>query len=99
MALATLEQLKAQVRAEFADEDDVLQHYLDAADKYVRGFLDVDPEAQDPPLPVPDTVNQATLLIAASWYDTRENAVPDTLREIPFGARELLSQVRGWTFG
>ncbi|GAB1717545.1 MAG: Uncharacterized phage protein [Nitrobacter sp.] len=99
MAFATLEQLKAQTNTTFNDDDDVLQHYLDSAEEYVRGFLDVDPEAQDPPLPVPDTVNQAVLLIAAGWYETRENAVPDTLREIPFGARELLNQVRGWTFG
>ena len=39
MALATLDQLKAQVRTAFDDEDDVLTHYLDSATEYVRGFV------------------------------------------------------------
>ncbi|MGR4929049.1 head-tail connector protein [Bradyrhizobium sp. CAR08] len=99
MALATLAQLKAQVRTEFGDEDDALQHYLDAADEYVRGFLAVDPEAQDPPETVPDTVNQAVLLLAADWYQNRESTAPDALHEVPYGAQQLLNQVRGWAFG
>ncbi|MET4802501.1 head-tail connector protein [Bradyrhizobium sp. LB11.1] len=104
MAYATLDQLKAQVSTAFADDDDLLQHYLDAAEEYVRGFLDHDPEADDPPSPVPDTVNHATLLIAAAWYQNRESVV-NTSRgsllpeEIPYGAHQLLNQLRGWVFG
>jgi uncharacterized phage protein (predicted DNA packaging) len=104
MALATLEQLKAQVRTAFDDEDDLLQHYLDAAEEYVRGFVPDIGDEDSPPAPVPNTVNQATLLIAAAWYQLRESVVNTSRtslepQEIPYGAMQLLNQVRGWTFG
>jgi uncharacterized phage protein (predicted DNA packaging) len=104
MAYATLDELKAHVQTAFDDDDALLQSYLDAAQEYVRGFLADDPEADDPPSPVPDTVKQATLLIAAAWYQNRESVV-NTSRgslmpeEIPYGAMQLLNQLRGWTFG
>jgi uncharacterized phage protein (predicted DNA packaging) len=104
MAYATLEDLKAQVRTAFDDEDTLLQGYIDAAQEYVRGFLADDPEADVPPSPVPDTVKQATVLIAAAWYQNRESVVNTTRgslmpEEIPYGAMQLLNQLRGWTFG
>lgn len=99
MAYATLDELKAQCRVTFDDDDDALQGYLDAAIEYVRGFLADDPEADSPPSDIPDDVKQAVLLVAAGWYEQRESIVPDTLREIPFGARDLINQLRGWTFG
>jgi uncharacterized phage protein (predicted DNA packaging) len=104
MAYATLEDLKAQVQTAFDDDDTLLQGYLDAAQEYVRGFLADDPEADTPPSPVPDTVKQATLLVAAAWYQNRESVVNTTRgslmpQEIPYGAMQLLNQVRGWTFG
>jgi uncharacterized phage protein (predicted DNA packaging) len=104
MALATLEQLKAQVRADFDDEDDLLQHYLNAAEEYVRGFVPDIGDTDSPPQPVPDTINQATLLIAAAWFDNRETIVgTSTMRErpqeIPYGAQDILRNLRSWTFG
>jgi uncharacterized phage protein (predicted DNA packaging) len=95
--LAELDQLKAQCRVDSDDEDDVLQHYLDSAAEYVLGFV---PELADsPPQPVPDTVNQAVLLIAASWYAQREDSLPDQQKDIPMSAQQLLNQVRTWSFG
>lgn len=104
MALATLDQLKAQVRTAFDDEDDVLQHYLDAAEEYVRGFVSDIGDTDSPPQPVPETVNQATLLIAAAWYQNRESVVNtsrgnEAPQEIPYGAQQLLNQLRSWSFG
>jgi uncharacterized phage protein (predicted DNA packaging) len=99
MSYAELADFKTHARIDFDDDDALLQSYLDAATEYVRGFLADDPEADSPPSEIPDDVKQATMLIASAWYETRESTAPDTLREIPFGARDLLNQVRGWTFG
>jgi uncharacterized phage protein (predicted DNA packaging) len=104
MAYATLEDLKAQVQTAFDDDDTLLQGYLDAAQEYVRGFLADDPESDSPPSPVPDTVKQATLLIAASWYQNRETIVGTATtrerpQEVPYGAADILRNLRGWTFG
>jgi uncharacterized phage protein (predicted DNA packaging) len=99
MAYATLADLKAQVVTSFDDDDDLLQGYLDTAQEYVKGFLADDPEGDSPPSPVPETVKQACLLIAASWYDNRSTNTSDSLKEIPIGATQLLNQERGWVFG
>jgi uncharacterized phage protein (predicted DNA packaging) len=104
MALATVDQLKAQVRTAFDDEDDVLQHYLNAAEEYVRDFVPDIGDEDSPPQPVPDSINQATLLIAASWYQNRESVVGtsrgnEAPQEIPYGAMQLLNQLRTWSFG
>jgi uncharacterized phage protein (predicted DNA packaging) len=103
MAFATLEELKAQARIDFDDEDALLQSYLDAATIYVTGFLD---DASIPVTgdPASEDVKQATLLIAAAWYDNRATIVGTSSQsqmpqEIPYGARELLTQLRGWCFG
>jgi uncharacterized phage protein (predicted DNA packaging) len=99
MAYATLEELKAHCNVDFDDDDDALQGYLDGATEYIRPFLVDDPEADSPPGEPSADLKQATLLIAGSWYSQREASIDVTLREIPFGARDLLNQLRGWTFG
>jgi uncharacterized phage protein (predicted DNA packaging) len=99
MAYATLEELKAQCRVGFDDDDDALQGYLDGATEYIRPFLVDDPEGDSPPGEPSADLKQACLLIAGSWYSQREASIDVTLREIPFGARDLINQLRGWTFG
>lgn len=99
MPYATLDDFKAHGRIGFDDDDDLIEAQIAAATEYVRGFLDHDPEADSPPSDIPDDVRQATLLIASAWYETRESTTPDALKEIPYGARDILNQLRGWSFG
>ncbi|ABE62539.1 Uncharacterized phage protein [Nitrobacter hamburgensis X14] len=99
MAFATLEELKAHCNVDFADDDAALQDYLDGASEYIRPFLVDDPEADVPPSTPSADLRQATLLIASSWYQQREASIDATLREIPFGAREIINNIRSWNFG
>lgn len=99
MAYATLEELKAQLRIDFDDEDAVLTDYLEAATDYIRPFLIDDPEADSPPGEPSSDLKQATLLIAGSWYSQREASIDVTLREIPYGAHQIINQIRSWNFG
>lgn len=99
MSYATLEEFKAQSRIDFDDDDTLIAGYLESASDYIRGFLVDDPEADSPPSdPSPD-LKQATLLIASSWYERREASIDVTLREIPYGARDIINQIRAWNFG
>jgi uncharacterized phage protein (predicted DNA packaging) len=99
MAYATLEELKAHCNVDFDDDDDALQGYLDGATEYIRPFLVDDPEGDSPPGEPSADLKQACLLIAGSWYSQREASIDVTLREIPFGATQILNGLRSWNFG
>lgn len=99
MAFATLEEFKAHARVDYDTDDDEIERLLNAASDYIRGFLIDDPEADSPPSEPSPNLKQATLLIAASWFEQREDSIDVTLREIPFGAREIINNIRAWNFG
>lgn len=99
MAYASLEELKAHCNVDFDDDDDALQGYLDAATEYIRPFLVDDPEGDSPPGEPSADLKQSCLLIAGSWYQQREASIDVTLREIPFGAMQIINQIRSWNFG
>ncbi|MEQ3649941.1 head-tail connector protein [Hyphomonas sp.] len=105
MAIATINQLKDQLS--FTDDigavDDVLlQHKLDAAQNHVERMLgfkiencfgDVDQE------PVPFSLIEAVLQLAAWWYDQRETAMAGSgAKEVPFGVSEIVREYREFTF-
>lgn len=49
------------------------------------------------PASVPYDLRQAIMLIAAHWYEIREDATPMELRSIPMGAEAIMAtQRRGW---
>lgn len=99
MAYVTLQEFKAHAYVDFDDDDAIIESYLDAATEFVRGFLDSDPEADSPPSEPSADLKQAVLLIASDWYARRETSIDATLAEIPFGAREIINNIRSWNFG
>lgn len=103
MAYATLDEFKAHARVDYDDEDALIVSMLDAATIYVTGFLD-DDFIPDTDVPASDDVKMATLLIAAAWFDNRQTIIGTSSRrelpqEIPYGAQDILRNLRSWTFG
>ena len=97
MSLTSLTLLKQQVRADtFGDDDDLLQHYLDAAEEYAVTYTRRSPDdlavGEDGRLPA--TVTQAVLLLASHWYNQREASVQGGMSDVPFGVAALLKPWR-----
>lgn len=95
MELIDLEEFKTHARIDFDDEDDAAQQMVEAANEYVTGMLDIH---EGEPYSAPADVRQATLMIAAHWWEQRETAVPGSLHDIPIDAQEILINHRGWAF-
>lgn len=99
MAFVTIEEFKAHCRIDHDDEDAAAESTIESACDYVNSFLPEPIEDGDSPPPdVPAPLKQAALLIAAAWWDNRENAAVDVMTEIPLGAHELLVNYRGFAF-
>ncbi|MDX8517967.1 head-tail connector protein [Mesorhizobium dulcispinae] len=96
MELITLAEFKEHARIVATDEDSAIQLKVDAANAYVSSFL---PAPTDPPAAIPDEVRQATLQIASTWWETREDIVPGQIAEVPLDAMEILINHREWSFG
>lgn len=92
----TLEEFKAHARVDFDDDDDNIETLISAASSLVRSYLAESPDDNEV---VGDDVKLATMQIAAAWYDNREATSLDLQREIPFGTRDILTNLRGWSFG
>jgi uncharacterized phage protein (predicted DNA packaging) len=73
--MVTLTELKAHLRVEHADEDALIQTYLDAAATAAEDYTGV--TFTDP---APDPVRAAVLLLAADLYEHREAAVVGSIR-------------------
>lgn len=75
-----------------AGTDELLQHYIDAAEARAAAML-------GKPLadlaPVPADVKQAVLLLAAHFYDNREAVLVGTsANDLPYGVADLLRKYR-----
>ena len=84
MAIATLESAKQHLRIDPAVtvEDDLIQLYLDAAEDWIKNYLDdplaglITPDPDDPTTAyIPKAVYAAQLLILGDLYGTREGQV------------------------
>ncbi|AXQ94015.1 head-tail connector protein [Cereibacter azotoformans] len=103
MTAATLDALKAQLS--FTDDmggvdDALLELKLEAARNHVErllGFRIAETFGGDGQDPVPPSIEEAILQLAAWWYETREAASPGA-REVPFGVREIVAEYREWSF-
>jgi uncharacterized phage protein (predicted DNA packaging) len=94
MELITLEMFKEHARIDGDDEDDAIQVKVDAANSYVLAFLG---ELADD-WTAPDDLVQATLMIAAHWWEHRETAFAGNLIDIPIDASEIIANHREWSF-
>lgn len=95
MELVTVAEFKDHARIFHDDEDLEIEIKVAAANEYVSGMLDLfEGEPYDPPA----DVLQATLMIAAHWYENRENSFPGNINDIPLDAQEILLNHRGWAF-
>lgn len=105
MAVVSLALFKKHVRADdFADDDELLQHYLDAAEAAViRETHRTEAELTEIGGGVfPAPVKQAIMLLGGHWYNQRESVagvqmheVPDTLQAIIKPYRKLADYAGG----
>ena len=87
--MITLATAKNHIRVEHDDEDDLIQHYIDAALAWVvrytgENYLDTIIELE-----------QAQLLLIGHWYETREAVnIGGSVAEIPFAVEALAGPYR-----
>ena len=92
-APVTLEEVKQHCRIDFDEDDELLCSYITAAREWVEGFLNIQlitDEGNSAP-EVKQSWKQAILLLVGHWYANRENTSTwASLKEIPFGVKDLL---------
>lgn len=103
MAIVTLTDLKAQLSFTDdigTDDDALLTGKIDAAQNHIErllGFKIEETFGGDGQDPIPPALSEAVLQLSAHWYENRE-AASDSLRELPFGVREIVTEYREFTF-
>jgi uncharacterized phage protein (predicted DNA packaging) len=102
MSITTLAEAKDHLRVDTADEDTLIQLYLNAAEKAASNQLNRNLYASDvgtdtDGLIMTDAVKAAVLLLVGHWYANREavTAVQGTnIRELPLAFSWLIDQER-----
>lgn len=95
MAVVSLELFKKHVRADdFAADDDLLQHYLDAAEAWVvqatnRTVEDLQTDGGFKP-----QIVQAVLMLGAHWYNQRESVAGVQMHQVPDALQALVKPFR-----
>lgn len=96
MTLVDLSLLKKHVRAdEFSEDDEYLEHLLNAAVEYVTTATNRTAEelaGDDGKLPA--TLQHAVLLIAGHWYNQREAVSGVQMAEVPYTMQALIKPYR-----
>lgn len=93
MSIVTLERARAHLNATHHLDDELIQHYIDAAEDYAARFmgrasldelLEVGSEqSSSEGLRLPASVEQAVLLYVGDFYALREAQVTGTLAQNP----------------
>ena len=88
MTTTSLQLLKSQLTLEHDLDDGLLSHKLAVAEEWIGNFTGT-PFADHQP--VPASLTEAALQLAAYWYVQREGASDMRLSAVPFGVLELLN--------
>ncbi|RWD80457.1 head-tail connector protein [Mesorhizobium sp.] len=84
----TVALLKLQLNVDFDTDDDLLAHKIAAAEEWIGDYIGKPLVDFDP---VPATLTEAVLQLAASWYENREAVVIGAgANEVPFGVKALI---------
>lgn len=88
MSIVTLARAKAHVNATHDFDDDLIQHYIDAAEDYAARYmgresledlLDISSDSLSSEPVLPASVQQAVLLLVGDFYALREAQVTGTI--------------------
>ncbi|PCD76233.1 head-tail connector protein [Pseudothioclava arenosa] len=93
MPVVSVAELKAQLNLDHDLDDALLASKIAAAEHYCQSFIGPWNSASiDSAL-----FNQAVLMLAAYWYETREAAqVGGNPYAVPFGVHDMLQPLRQW---
>ena len=97
MAVVSLALFKKHVRADdFADDDELMQHYVDAAEAHViQATNRTDAELRELGKgEYPTQLKQAVLLLAGHWYNQRESVAGVQMHEVPDALQALIKPFR-----
>lgn len=102
-----LDQLKAQLRIDDSDNDDVLELKLAAAQSHLERLLGFKLDAATYPSvdgaefpdSVPAALREAVLQLAAHWYERREAVlIGENAQEMPIGMNDIVTGFRNWSW-
>lgn len=88
---------KKHVRADdFTDDDELMQHYVDAAEAHVIQATNrtADELQQLGKGEYPAQLKQAVLLLAGHWYNQRESVAGVQMHEVPDALQALIKPFR-----
>jgi uncharacterized phage protein (predicted DNA packaging) len=91
MKITSLLLLKAQLNLEHDLDDGLLIHKLAVAEEWIGNFTGTRFADHDP---LPASLTEAALQLAAYWYGQRESASDMRLSAVPFGVLELIAPYR-----
>lgn len=97
MAIVSLALFKKHVRADdFTDDDELMQHYVDAAEAHVIQATNrtADELQQLGSGEYPAQLKQAVLLLAGHWYNQRESVAGVQMHEVPDALQALIKPFR-----
>ncbi|MGU3496297.1 head-tail connector protein [Xanthobacteraceae bacterium A53D] len=90
-----LEDVKAHLRVDFADDDQQITRMRDAACEMVEGWTG---PIADLAAEVPPSIREAILMLVGHWYEQRGAASEAAMVEVPFGFHDLIARHRKWEF-
>jgi uncharacterized phage protein (predicted DNA packaging) len=91
MTTTTLALLKSQLTLEHDLDDALLFHKLNVAEEWIGNYTGTPFTDHNP---VPASLTEAALQLAAYWYVQREGATDMRLTAVPFGVLELINPYR-----
>ncbi|MPR61231.1 phage gp6-like head-tail connector protein [Ochrobactrum intermedium] len=95
MAVVPLTLAKAHMNIVGSDDDELINHYIDAAEEFIADFT-----GKPIPAPAPASLKQAILMVVAHWNENREAAtVGISAATLPFGVMSILRNHRDYSLG